>query len=178
MWRRLLNWLLDWRQHLQTLAWLVMLVVGVQLWQTHDIPSGQVPDVPLTLVTPQGQTETTTLKTYLARYPGQAVAVHVWAQWCPICSGEEGNVTQLIQHAPVLTIAMRSGDAQAVARTLKQRQLTWPTAVDEDGHLAQQFGVTAVPAFWIIDSQGQLHAPSVGYTTAIGMHLRWWLFNR
>ena len=176
--QRLWAWLLDWRQHLQTLPWLVVLVVGIQLWQTHDMPSGQVPDMPLTLVTTDGRTETTTLQAYRARYPGQAMAVHMWAQWCPICNAEEGNITQLSKYAPVLTIAMRSGDAQAVARTLTQRQLTWPTVVDENGQMAQQFGVTAVPAFWVIDSQGHMHAHSVGYTTSLGMRLRWWWFSR
>ena len=176
--QKFVSWLLNWRQHLQTLAWLVVIVVAVQYWQTLDMPSGPAPDVALTLVQADGSTEQTTLHQYLARFPGQAVAVNVWAQWCPICSAEESNVTQLAEHAPVLTLAMRSGNAQAVARTLKQRQLSWPTAVDEDGQIATQFGVSAVPTFWVIDRNGQMHGHSVGFTSAWGMRLRWWWFNR
>jgi len=174
---KFVSWLLDWRQHLQTLAWLVVIVVAVQYWQTRDMPSGPAPDVALSLVQADGSTEKTTLHQYLARYPGQAVAVHVWAQWCPICSGEESNVSALQQTAPLLTIAMQSGDAAAVAQTLKQRQLNWPTAVDADGAIAKQLGVSAVPAFWVINKDGKTHAHSVGYTTEWGMRLRWWLNN-
>ena len=41
--------------------------------------------------------------------------------------------------------------------------------------LAQALGVKAVPAFLVVDAQGQLRGASVGYTSEIGMRWRlWW----
>lgn len=111
------------------------------------------------------------------QYPGQAIAIHVWAEWCPICKAEEHNVHRVMADHPVLTIAMQSGSPDAVARALTQRHLRWHTAVDQRGQLANALGVKAVPAFLVIDSHGQLRSASVGYTSEIGMRWRLWWAN-
>lgn len=149
--------------------------VAVQTWQTRDVPAGQAPDLALTLLNPDGSTSATTLAAWSAAHPGQPVALHVWAEWCPICRAEEGTVSALAQDHPVLTVAMQSGPPAAVARVLRQRQLQWVTAVDARSEAARALGFKAVPAFVVIDAQGQLRGASVGYTTGLGMRARlWW----
>jgi thiol-disulfide isomerase/thioredoxin len=171
LWRRV-------RPHLGTVAIGLAAFGGAHLWQTRDVPSGPVPELAFTLLSPDGSRSATTLSQWRARYPGRPVAIHVWAEWCPICKAEEHNVHRLIADHPVLTIAMQSGPADTVAKVLRQRQMPWPTAVDEKGALARALGVNGVPAFLVVDEQGMLRAASVGYTSEIGMRWRlWWANN-
>ncbi|QHE85724.1 redoxin domain-containing protein [Hydrogenophaga sp. BPS33] len=164
-----------WKSHLLSLGLLLAVLLGVQAWQTRDVPSGSAPDFTATVVQPDGSFGQTTLSQWRAQHPGQPVALHVWAEWCPICRAEEGSVTRLSRDWPVLTIAMQSGRAEQVAGVLAQRQLPWATAIDPRGATARQLGFKAVPAFVVVDAQGDLRGATVGYTTEIGMRLRlWW----
>ena len=176
---RLSAWALSlrrrWKSHLFTLALLVAVWAGVQAWQTRDVPRGPAPDFVLNLVQPDGSQVRTTLAQWRAEHPGQPVALHVWAEWCPICGAEENSVTRLSRDWPVLTIAMQSGHAEQVGRVLALRQLPWATALDPRGEISRQLGFKAVPAFVVVDAQGNLRSATVGYTSEIGMRLRlWW----
>ncbi len=165
-----------WRSHLATLALMVAVLAGVQAWQTRGVPAGPAPELALAVLQPDGSRVDTTLSQWRAQHPGQPLALHVWAEWCPICRAEEHSVTRLSRDWPVLTVAMQSGPAEAVARVQAQRQLPWTTAIDPRGELARQLGFQAVPAFVVVDAGGQLRTPSVGYTSEIGMRLRlWWV---
>lgn len=173
-WRR--HWQLRWKNHLGTVALVAAVVVGMQLWQTRDVPSGPAPDGPVTLLKADGRTVQTTLAAWRRAHPGQPVALHFWAEWCPICRTEEHSITRLARDWPVLTVAMQSGEAAQVQRVLQQRQLPWPTVLDPRGVWAQRHGIKAVPGFVVVDAHGQLRTPSAGYTTEIGMRLRlWWV---
>lgn len=168
--------LAQWRSHLLTLLMVVAVVLAVQWWQTRDVPSAPLPEVPLTVLRPDGLRSETTLAQLLSRHDGSPVALHVWADWCPICKAEEGTITSLASDWPVITVAMQSGDAAKVASVLGQRELPWVTAVDPQGDFSRQIGFRAVPAFAVIDASGRLRLPAVGYTTSLGMRLRlWWV---
>ena len=165
LWDRLRR---NWRSHLGTLLIVVAVFTGAHLWQTRHVPAGAVPDIPLRL----SNGETLMLSDWRARFPGQPVALHVWADWCPICRAEEHSITRLQADGPVLTIAMQSGGPEQVRRVLDQRGLPWTSAIDESGATARQLGVHAVPALLVLDARGSLSAASVGYTSEIGMRLR------
>lgn len=169
------SWPKKLRSHLGTAGLVLLVFFGVQAWQTRNVPTGSLPDARFTLIQTDGQRRTTTLAEWRAQHPGQAVALHVWAEWCPICRTEEGTVTSLSKDHPVLSIAMQSGQPDAVARVLVRRQLPWATAVDPRGEIASALGFRAVPAFVVVDADGQLRTPTVGYTTELGMRVRlWW----
>lgn len=168
------NWLKNWRSHAVTLGLLVLFVTGIHLWQTRDIPWGPAPGFSTQAASPL-EIGPLDLDQWRARYPGRAVALHIWADWCPICRMEEGSISALHADWPVLGIAMRSGDAARVQTVLRQRELPWLAAVDADGSLSARYGLKAVPAFVVLDAQGNIRHASVGYTTEIGMRLRLWL---
>jgi thiol:disulfide interchange protein len=173
--RTLDHWRSHWKSHLRTFVLLAVVVFGVQAWQTRDVPIGQAPDVELALLLPDGSSAKFTLQEWRAQHPGQPVALHFWADWCPICRTEENSITRLTADWPVLTVAMQSGPSDNVRKVLQKRELTWNTGVDESGQATHAFGFKAVPAFVVVDSKGQLRAPTMGYTTEIGMRLRlWW----
>lgn len=168
------NWLKDWRSHAISLLIIVAVVVGLGAWQARHIPEGAAPAFSAPLAGAPAGTQIT-LAQWRAQHPGRAVALHVWAEWCPICRMEEGSISSLQADWPVLTIAMRSGEAAQVARVLEQRQLPWLAAVDADGSLSAGYGLKSVPAFIVLDPQGNIRHASVGYTTSVGMRLRLWL---
>jgi len=166
---------LRWKCHFGNLL-LLLVLAGVQLWQTRDVPAGLAPELPVMLRQPDGSLASTTLAEWRALHPGQAVAIHFWADWCPICRTEEHSITRLGRDLPVLTVAMQSGDAAKVGATLRQRDLPWPTVIDPHGEITRAHGLQAVPGFIVIDGQGRVRTPAVGYTTEIGMRLRlWWV---
>ena len=166
----------NWKSYLAQLAMLVAIVVAVQAWQTRHVPAGPAPDLAISVLQPDGTTISTTLAQWRQAHPGQPVALHFWAEWCPICRTEENSITRLAQDWPVLTVAMQSGPATKVGQVLQQRQLPWQTAVDTRGELTRAFGFQSVPSFVVIDGQGRLRSASAGYTTELGMRLRlWWV---
>lgn len=171
------HWRTNWKSHTRTLVLGVAILVSVQAWQTRDVPGGLAPNIEFTLLQPDGTSKTSTLDQWRSLHPGQPVALHFWADWCPICRTEENSITRLSADWPVLTVAMQSGTTGNVHKVLQQRQLPWIAALDMSGTVTRTFGFKGVPAFVVIDAKGQLRTPSMGYTTEIGMRLRlWWAF--
>lgn len=144
--------------------------LAIQAWQQRDVPSGPAPATVGTLA--DGQTFD--LATWRAGHSGP-VALHFWAEWCPICAAEEGSVSAVAADWPVMTVAMQSGTAAQVAGHLQQKGLAWPALVDADGGIAAAYGLKGVPAFVVIDRAGAIRSVSTGYTSEWGMRLRlWW----
>lgn len=162
---------LRWRRYILEGLVLLVLLLLIHFWQTRLVPSGSAPEFSGQLASG----ESISLAAFRAAHPGQPIALHFWAEWCPICQAEEGNISELIKNTPVLTIAMQSGDTAAVRQVLANRQLQWPVVVDNDGKLSERYGVQSVPAFIVIDPTGKLRFAELGYTTGFGMRWRlWW----
>ena len=163
-----------WRSHLATLAMVLVALLAAHFWQTRNVPGGPAPDFSALAVSTQDGA-VLSLAQWRAAHPGQPVALHFWAEWCPICKLEEHSISRVSRDWRVLTVAMQSGDVAAVRRVLGQRSLEWATVIDPDGSVAASYGFRAVPAFVVIGRDGRIRATSVGYTSEIGMRLRlWW----
>jgi len=162
---------LRWLRWVAELGLVMLVIVGIQWWQARDVPRGPAPAFAAAMAGGRSGG----LADWRAAHPGQTVGVYFWAEWCPICKLQEGSVEALRADWPVLTVAMRSGDAAAVAKVLRERGLDWPTAVDADGSLAARYGLHGVPAFVVVDGRGEIGSVTVGYTTEAGLRLRlWW----
>ena len=160
-----------WQRWLIDAALIALVFAAVQLWQTRHVPSGPAP----AFAGPLAAGGQGSLAAWRAAHAGGPVAVYFWADWCPICTAQQGSVSGLAEDWPVLTVAMQSGSPADVAGVLAERGLAWPTVVDADGAISARYGLAGVPALAVIDADGQLRSVAVGYTTALGMHLRlWW----
>jgi len=143
------------------------LYFALRTWMQREMISGPAPET--TAIALSGETLS------LRQYRGEPLLLHFWASWCKICKFEQGAIASIEKDWPVLTVAMQSGDKKEVATFLKEHDLEWETLVDESGALAKQYGVTGVPASFVIDGQGQIRFKEVGYTTSWGLRARLWL---
>jgi thiol-disulfide isomerase/thioredoxin len=162
-----------------TLLLMAVVFFGVQAWQTRGVPDTLPTDARVQLLRGDGSIRDMSLNEAVAlmrtAFEGQPVALHLWAEWCPICRVEEGSITNLGRDWPVLTVAMQSGPAADVTQVQRQRGLPWVTLVDTQGQLTRELGFSSVPAFVVVDTDGQLRMPTVGFTSEVGMRIRlWW----
>ncbi len=149
----------------------ILVFFALQWWQARDVPRGPAPS----FSAPMADGRSGSLDEWRATHPGETVGVYFWADWCPICKAQEGSVDALRADWPVITVAMQSGNAAAVAKVLGERNLDWPTAIDADGGIAARYGLHGVPALVVVDGRGEIRSVMVGYTTTLGMRLRlWW----
>lgn len=155
-----------WRIVLQGLL-VVAIIVGVNLWRTRDAASGPPP--PLVATTLDGE------HFDIKEQHGKPLFVHFWAEWCPICSLEEGSIQSLSEDYEMVTVAMSSGDDETVRAYMKEGDLSFKVINDESGQIAQEWGVQAVPATFIIDAAGEIRFVEMGFSSRLGLILRHWL---
>lgn len=159
--RRLSRWLAQ-------AALLAAVLLGVHLWTTRDAVSGAAPVFDVVLL--DGRRVT------LSDYRGRPLLVHFWATWCPICKAEQASIEALAgDHFNVVTVAMQSGTSESVARFMGEQKLNFPVLNDPDGATSASWGVHAVPASFIVDSDGKIRFVEIGFTTEVGLRLRLWL---
>lgn len=157
-----------WKRWLGEGLLFLSLFLGVQLWQTRDVPSGTAPQFHGVLAS-GGEIS---LNAWRAQHAGRPVLLYFWAEWCPICNTVAGNVDTLARDFPVLTVALQSGSPARVAQMLAEHQRRWTTVVDEDGAITALYGFKGVPAFAIIDAAGNIRFVETGYTSEVGLRLR------
>jgi thiol-disulfide isomerase/thioredoxin len=149
------------------LALLLVFVVAVEAFLTRDAVSGKAP--PFEGVTLSGEPFA------LATLQGRPAVVHFWATWCPVCNIEQGMIDSLAEDYPVITIAMQSGEAQEVLAYLEEHGVDYPVINDPQGSLARLYGVSGVPASFVLDGNGEVRFVTRGYTSGLGMRVRLWL---
>lgn len=157
-----------WRGYAINVLLIVVVVSGMRFWKQRDMVSGAAPALHGITLAGEGFS----LREHLQR----PLLVHFWATWCPVCKAEQDNIAALVRsHGNVITIAMQSGRDDEVAAYMKQQGLVLPVLNDSDGSISSAWGVHAVPASFIIGSDGTIRFVEVGYTTELGLWLRlWW----
>lgn len=111
----------------------------------------------------------------LQQFKGKPSIVHFWATWCSVCQLEQGMINNVAKDLPIISIAMQSGSSDEVHNHLDQQSVAYPVINDPDGLLSKQYKVSAVPASFILDSEGRVRFATHGYTTGLGLRIRWWL---
>jgi len=161
--RRLRHWAID-------IVLLTLIIVGVRTYLGRDMAQGEAPSLTA------NRLDGTPVR--LADPGGEPVLVHFWATWCRICHFEQGAIRSIAKDHRVLTVALRSGsDAELKAYRL-DRQLAFPILNDPEGRMAGQFGVTAVPATFIIDDRGRIRARIRGLAPEPELRFRLWWAGR
>lgn len=144
----------------------VLFVFAGQFLATQGLVTGQPPQIVQTTLSKQNPMP------LIAKGPA---LIYFWAEWCGVCRGMQGNVSQVLQDTPGITVAVRSGDDQQLAEYMSKNKLHWTTVNDPNGDISQRFGVQAVPALFFLNNQGRIVFTSAGYTSEWGLRLRLWL---
>lgn len=156
-------------------ALLVLAVfIGVSLWQNRGLPEGPSP----ALAGLRTDGVAYKLGAGEAAPDGRSRLIVFWATWCGVCRAEAGNVENVAQDWPVVSVAMQSGEREEVAKYLAAKGLKLPAVDDDDGDISKAWGVRVVPAHFVLDPTGNIRFRVVGYTTEWGLRLRlWWAQN-
>jgi len=161
-----------WQRRLLEAGAFVVVLLLIQLYQSRGLPAGAA--------TPLEGLRNDVSQVSLVKVGGgdtakQPTLIVFWADWCPVCKAEEGNIEAITKDHRVLSVAMQSGDAAAVSTHLKERELTQPALVDSDGRHADNWKVRGVPTHFIVDGDGNVRFRVVGYATTPGLRARlWW----
>ena len=161
----------SWRKRLQSwgaqLAIVLLLLLALEAFITREAVGVMAPAIDSVTLGEQ--------RFSLQQFRGKPAVVHFWATWCPVCELEQGMVNSLATQVPMITVAMQSGTPDEVRDYLKQQGVAYPVVNDERSWLSTQYGVKAVPASFILDSEGRVRFATRGYTTGWGLRVRLWL---
>jgi thiol-disulfide isomerase/thioredoxin len=102
----------------------------------------------------------------LVRERGKVVLLNFWATWCVPCREEMPELQRLaddLREQPFTLLTIDLGeDSQAIAAFRQDLGLRLPVLLDEDGDVAQSYGVRALPATFLIDAGGALRRQRLG----------------
>lgn len=146
----------------------VLFIFAGQFLATSGLVTGKPPQIPQNTLDGQKPMQ------ILARGPA---LLYFWAEWCGICRSMQDNVDNVLKDHPGITIAERSSNSEQLKTYLTQNKLGWPVVDDADGTIGQSYGVSAVPALFFVNAQGEIVFTSVGYTSEWGLRFRLWLTN-
>ena len=126
---------------------------------SQEIPMVPAPD--FTLTDQYGQTHT------LSDYQGKTVFLNFWATWCGPCKMEMPDIQALYEdwdenagELVVLGVAGpnigQEGSAEDITAFLEENGYTYPVVMDETGTLFYQYGISAYPTTFMIDTEGNV----------------------
>ncbi len=154
-------------KYLKDVFLMIIFISLIQTFMQRDMRSGVAPDLPLKTISGSNSANLMMKKPAI---------IYFWGSWCGICATIQDTISAVLQDYPGVTVALRSGNNAEVTHYLLSHGLDWQVINDNDGSLAQAYGVNAVPAVFIISSEGEIKFMTLGYVTEIGLRLRlWWL---
>lgn len=101
------------------------------------------------------------------------VILYFWATWCPICPTVSPTVDYAGNYYPTISVALRSGDNDKLARYAQAKGYEFPIVNDNLNRVSSGWQVAATPTIVIIDD-GQVVSATTGVTTPPGLFIRLW----
>ncbi|MGA7155243.1 MAG: redoxin family protein [Acidobacteriaceae bacterium] len=97
---------------------------------------------------------------------GRVVLVDFWATWCGPCNEELPELKKIAKEfagQPFVMISVSVDQNDAAWKAFVQKhEMTWVQYRDADHKLADAFGVTSIPRYFTIDSDGVLTSEMMG----------------
>jgi thiol-disulfide isomerase/thioredoxin len=164
-----------WLRLLRDLAVLLLIGFAIASYQQRHMLTGKAPALNSTTI--QGaiiQGKNIFSKQNSEKEPS-AKLVYFFGTWCPICRFTSPAVDAISQDYPSLAIALSSGTDQQLKGFMAQEDYQFEVINDDNGELSKAWGVQAVPAFYILDSQNNIVFVTSGASSQWGLRLRlWW----
>ncbi len=107
---------------------------------------------------------------------GQPRLLFFWATWCAACKAALPELRALEAERGVEVIAITDEAASEVDDFLVRAPtaLLAHVALDVDRHAFARYGITSVPTFVLIESDGRIAAVREGYRPSVGLDLPGW----
>jgi thiol-disulfide isomerase/thioredoxin len=156
-----------WINAVRDITILVVILYGVNLYQTRNIPT-IAPELTGQLITGAQ----VNLAEMIEKSP---VIIYFWGSWCPICQITSPTITDLSNDYQVISIALSSGNKQQIQSYLNENGYNFPVINDNDGFISQSWGVKATPTIFIINTQGEVNSVTMGISSALGLRFRMWM---
>jgi thiol-disulfide isomerase/thioredoxin len=150
-----------WLRLLRDLAVLLLIGFAIASYQQRHMLTGKAPALDGTTI--EG-----------------AILVYFFGTWCPICRFTSPAVDAIAQDYPSIGVALSSGTDQQISDFMVQNNHQFDVLNDDldinhNGKISQAWGVQAVPAFYILDSQNNIVFVTSGASSQWGLRLRlWW----
>ena len=123
-----------------------------------DVDAALAPDFSVT--TFDGETIT------LSGLRGKVVMVDFWASWCPPCRVESPDLVSAyrsFQDREVEFVGIDVWDRESAGRSFVAKEgLPYPNALDTNGFITIDYGVTGIPEKFFIDPEGRVVRKYVG----------------
>jgi thiol-disulfide isomerase/thioredoxin len=106
----------------------------------------------------------------LAAEKGNVVLVNLWATWCVPCRYEIPELQSLHNRYAssgfkVIGVSVDESGADDVKQFVSEEKITYPIALDAEGHLANVLQTTVLPTSVMIDRSGRIVWRKVGALT-------------
>jgi len=102
----------------------------------------------------------------LESFRGKVVVLNVFASWCPPCRAETTALEQaqaVTASSGVTVLGVTYKDNSAASEAfVRAAHITYPVLRDPSGRFARSFGVTGMPATFVIDRRGRIAAARLG----------------
>ena len=103
---------------------------------------------------------------FLSNYLGSPIVLNFWASWCPPCRDETPHfekMWRLYRQKGVVLLGINVQDTVSDAdRYIKEFDVTFTNAIDKDGKIMVDYGVTGLPVTFFIDREGIIIGRWVG----------------
>jgi len=157
-----------WRSLALDVVLILTVFFAIHSWQTRNLPVDQpAPDTILPLLDGSG------MRSALTR--GETGIVYFFAPWCFYCRTSIGNLDDLVagnEAAWGVAVALDYADAGEVRAFVDETGISLPVLMG-DASTAGDWSVRAFPTYYVIDASGRISSRSVGYSTQLGMWLRY-----
>jgi len=112
-----------------------------------------------------------------AQQTNKASLVYFWGTWCPVCKVTSPMVNSVAkeQDYDVISVAIASGSSADINAFMQHNDYQFAVINQTTNDHSQQWGATALPAIYIVDSNNQIRFVTSGVTSSWGMSLRLWL---
>jgi thiol-disulfide isomerase/thioredoxin len=108
----------------------------------------------------------------LASLRGRPAIIHFWASWCGPCAGEAPQLADLAGelHGRARLVGVDwSDNTSSAAGFVRRHHWTFPVLIDSSGEVGNAYGLTGLPATFLLNSQGRIVRRLIGPQTAAGL---------
>ncbi len=116
----------------------------------------------------------TTVGTNVSLAVNKKTVIYFFAPWCSICNMSIENLQAIYQaneNIDVIAIGLDYRDNSEIEAFVARHQLTFPIAFGNE-EVKRAYQINAYPSYYVVDSNNQVIAKSMGYSSEFGLYLR------